>query len=144
MKQRPESCWRNYREKAFTLVEVVASLMLLGTLLVGVLLAHRRHAQQIRSAAARLQAIKAADGLFSEWCEQGSWGTAQSGGEFPGEPSLVWRWSVVPSRELRHFGAAIGRLEVFSTGEDNQTPLAKVEVVTTDSAVSPLAGEAIR
>jgi hypothetical protein len=144
MKQRPESCWSNYREKAFTLVEVVASLMLLGTLLVGVLLAHRRHAQQIGSAAARLQAIKAADGLFSEWCEQGSWGTARSAGQFPGEPNLVWRWSVVPSRGLRNFGAAIGRLEVFRAGEDYETPLATVEVVTTASAVSPLTGEAIR
>ena len=46
MKRSCATCCNKCR--AFTLVEVVASLMLLGTLLVGILAAHRSHTAQVR------------------------------------------------------------------------------------------------
>src|SRR5688572_7323830 len=96
--------------RAFTLVEVVASLMLLGTLLVGILVAHRRPAEQIRNAKVRLAAIETTDKLLAKWTEQGIWGAVAASGHFEDQSNLVWRWTVLPAPELRRVGAAIGRL----------------------------------
>ena len=137
MKVRPNKYWKSCCRRAFTLVEVVASLMLLGTLLVGILVAHRRHAEQIRGAAARLEAVEAAEKLFAEWSEKGIWGAAEPTGRFKEQPQLAWRWSVLPSTQLRRFGVAIGRLEIVSTVRQDIRPLVQVDVLTTAGTVVP-------
>jgi hypothetical protein len=110
---------------------------LLGTLLVGILVAHRRHAEQIRRATVTHDAIEAADKLLCQWHEQGILGPATAAGCIEGRDDLVWTWSVSAKAELRHVGAAIGRLEVFRTS-DRDEPLAQVELVTTaSSAIQP-------
>ena len=121
--------WRACCQTAFTLVEVVASLMLLGTLLVGILTAHRRHAAQIRRAESRLAAVEAADTLLAQWSNEGRWGAATSTGRFDNREDLTWRWSIVPDSQLRRLGAAIGRLEIVAA---DGTPVEVVEVLTTD------------
>jgi len=129
MSRKLKSSWAGCCRRAFTLVEVIASLMLLGTLLVAILVAHRRHVQQIRSAEARLVAVQAADGLLAKWSAEGSWGAATSTGEFEGRRDLTWRWTVIPQPELSRLGAAVGRLEVV--GNDGSI-LSHVDVLTAD------------
>jgi prepilin-type N-terminal cleavage/methylation domain-containing protein len=136
MKPKSDNCWSYSCRNAFTLVEVVASLMLLGTLLVAILMAHREHAKQIRNASIRLKAIEVADKLFAEWSEKGMWGTAKASGEVPDFP---WRWTVLPSPELRRLGASIGRLEIFAADRVDQAPMVQVEVLTTDTIAVPQA-----
>lgn len=127
-KKSTRGCLRSYRP-AFTLVEVVASLMLLGSLLIGILVAHRKHVQQIRGAERRLAAIAAMDDLLAKWSVEGSWGATQSEGEFGGAKGLKWRWTIMPAAELRKLGASIGRLEAIdSSGE----LICQVELLTND------------
>jgi hypothetical protein len=100
--------------------------MLLGTLLVSILTAHRRHVDQIRSAEERLAAIEAIDRLFSKWSSDGSWGATQNEGVFEGMASLRWRWTVSSPNELRKLGASTGRLAVTN---DDGNPVCEVELL---------------
>ena len=129
MNTQPKGSCHGYCRRAFTLVEVVASLMLLGTLLVSILVAHRRHVQQIRSADCRLAAVQAADGLLAKWSADGSWGATKNEGEFEGRTDFTWRWTITPAPELNRLGAAIGKLEVVGA---ERTPLCSVELLTSD------------
>jgi hypothetical protein len=104
--------------------------MILGTLLVGIVAAHRRHTQQIRTAKEKHDAIVAADKLLGQWREQGMWGPAATSGRFPDRDDLAWKWSISTTAELSRMGGAIGRLEVFSTARPDES-LAQVELVTT-------------
>lgn len=133
MNRRPRNSLTCSSQQAFTLVEVIASLALLGTLLVGILVAQRRHAEQINGAHARLTAVEAADKLLAQWSAGGNWGTASSSGQFEDEPKLMWHWSVIQSPELRPMGAAIGRLEVFAKENPAELPFVRVDVVTADA-----------
>jgi type II secretory pathway pseudopilin PulG len=58
--------------RALTLVEVIAGLVLLATLLTTVLTAFKTHAAQIRGARDRLNAARAADELITSWMAQGA------------------------------------------------------------------------
>jgi prepilin-type N-terminal cleavage/methylation domain-containing protein len=129
MNGKSKSCSTGCCRRAFTLVEVVASLMLLGTLLVAILVAHRRHVEQIRHAEARLAATEAADGLLAKWSAEGTWGATKNAGEFEGRPGLAWQWTVIPAQGLNRLGAAVGRLEVV--GRDGIV-LSHVDVLTAD------------
>lgn len=133
MNAKPRHFWTCSSRAALTLVEVVASLALLGTLLVGILVAHRRHVEQIHLASARIEAAQAADDLLLKWSAEGTWGAVTSTGIFEGRDDLVWRWSVIPSPQLRQMGAAIGRLEVFAAVTSDERPLSSVEVITTST-----------
>jgi type II secretory pathway component PulJ len=99
---------------AFTLIEVIASLMLLSTLLVAILIANQRHVQQIRSARERLVAIAAVEAIFGEWTAKDQWGATARDGPVKDHPEFTWRWQLRESPELSQFGAAIGRLEIVS------------------------------
>ncbi len=132
MKRPHEKSCKCFRRRAFSLIEVVASLVLLGTLLVGILSAHRQHASQVRSAKARLGAIAAANRLLEQWRDEGVWGASASTGTFKDCTDLAWRWNVVAAPELRQLGAAIGRLEIVSTKSPDQRSLAAVEIMITD------------
>ena len=56
-----------YPTRGATLVEVMAGLVLLGTLLVAIINAKGNHMRQWSQANARLQAIAAADELLDKW-----------------------------------------------------------------------------
>jgi prepilin-type N-terminal cleavage/methylation domain-containing protein len=120
---------------AFTLIEVIASLMLLSTLLVAILIANQRHAQQIRSAQERLAAIAAAEGIFAEWNAKDQWGAVALEGPVKDHPEFTWRWELREPPELLQFGAAIGRLEIISK---EGVLLAAIEVLTAGSPIQPL------
>jgi len=104
--------------------------MLLGTLLVAILAAHRRHVHQVSNAKARLAAVAAADRLLEKWRVEGIWGPTSSSGTFQDSGALAWRWTITTPVELRGLGAAKGRLEVFKRDSTDESPLLAVELVT--------------
>lgn len=137
MKHPHARLFKNCCQRAFTLVEVVASLMLLGTLLVGILTAHRRHVEQIRNAKTRLAAIAVAENLLEQWRKEGTWGAVARGGTIKGSSEFAWRWTVTTPPELQQLGATKGRLEIVRAGAVNDVPLVAVELVTGGVAVVP-------
>ncbi len=116
----------------FTLIEVVASLLLVGTLLVAVLMAHRRSAHQTRTAEQRLAAIAALDDLLMLRANpsQDAAGEEQlPAGKIPGSNPFQWRTAERHDSAAELLGAVILRMEVFDPNYEQGVTLASVELL---------------
>jgi prepilin-type N-terminal cleavage/methylation domain-containing protein len=105
--------WKRFDRRGLTLVEVIAGLVLLATLLTSVLAAFKTHAAQIRSARARLQAAAAADELVAGWMAQDA--LPRVGTQKPLEGADGWAWRLLTNESQRSGPVKIGcvRVEIF-------------------------------
>lgn len=110
-----------------TLVEVVAGLALLASLLVALLLATARHTRQSADAERRLRAAAAADALLTGWWQDRANFPRAAAGRVTGDPDLSWRTRVVPNATLTELRAQVVRLEVSDDRVGG--PLVSVDVV---------------
>lgn len=104
---------RPLRRRGMTLVEVVAGIALLSTLLVMILMAHRNHSAQIRKAKDRMKAIRVADELLSVWMASVSLPRIGQREEVPGVSG--WHWQIIPvpvTNDLSLLRATSVRLEI--------------------------------
>lgn len=125
-----------YRRRGLSLIEVVAALTLVGTLLVGIVMARARHTHQAALAERKLLAVQAVDELLLRWYTPSSSGGNQpeadkrvlsinapqsripldSTGSFDSAPALSWRTELVsdPVNEqaLERFKLGVVRLTV--------------------------------
>jgi prepilin-type N-terminal cleavage/methylation domain-containing protein len=120
--------------RGLTLVEVVAGLALLSTLLVAVLTTKARVTRQWSHAQRKLQAAAAADRLLVEWWPRRDVFPRQSSGRLSGDSGLRWRTTPLANQALNALRTSVVRLEVLDdrstrSGED---VLASVEVVLDD------------
>lgn len=126
--------------RGLTLIEVAASLALLGALLASALLSGARHRRQMESAQLRLEAVAHADQMLQTWfynnSSQGP--PLNASGETPALEegrSFHWRTSQIPSPETESAGVAAVRLELFPLDDRTATqPLAVVEFFIPRSA----------
>ncbi len=105
------SCSRFSRPAGLTLIEVVAAIAILGTILVGVVLAKARHTRQLALTARREVAVRLADELLSQWWTGGDGVPVGVSGE-DANASLAWRTRRVPNPPIERLGARVVRLEV--------------------------------
>ncbi len=113
-------CSRRSARTGLTLVEVVAGIALLATLLVSLLSAFRAHAAQIRSAQDRLRAIRIADELLATWMAAGVIPAVDEQESIP--ETTGWSWRIAraeSSPDLQKLGAAAVRLEIVEASEDS-------------------------
>src|SRR6476646_1672368 len=82
---------RQRRQLAMTLLEVVAGLALLASLLGALLLAKVRYARQAAGADRRLEAVAAADALLAAWHQNPQALPRDGSGMVPGDGQLAWR-----------------------------------------------------
>lgn len=118
--------------RGLTLVEVVAGIALLATLLVSTLAAFRAHATQVRAAKNRLAAIAIADQLLSEWMTAGA--LPAIGQTETVHQRAGWSWRIIrpePMIELHRLGAMAVRLEIIDRTEMEPRILTSVEVLVT-------------
>ena len=108
-----------------TLIEVVAGLALLGTLLVGIVLAKVRYTHQWNAADRRVQCAKAADELLTAWWARPGSFPRSAAGDVPGEPDLSWRTAPVGNPAVESLGAVAVRLAVI----DRRYPVADPVVI---------------
>lgn len=96
-----------------TLIEVLAGLVILATLLVAVTVARGRFLRQWADADARLRAARAADVLMASWTTGDSIAVpVNDSGPLDGVRGGRWRTHVIPSPGAADVGARIVRLEV--------------------------------
>src|ERR1700722_4369419 len=109
----PDASCRQSAGRGLTLVEVIAGLTLLATLLASILVAFGSQARQIRAARDRMAAVEMADRLLGEWSSQNAlppMGTEQA---FPGNEEWRWRLMAGDRGELDASGVKSARLQVF-------------------------------
>jgi type II secretory pathway pseudopilin PulG len=120
-------CWR---ATALTLIEVVAGLAILGTLLVAVLLAEARCRRQSAGARGRLAACRAAEAMLQQWWDDPRTFPRAGQGEVKGNEPFLWKTSVVENEQAERLGAQVVRLEVFQQdGSSMEKPAVTVDVV---------------
>ena len=116
--------------RGLTLIEVVAGIALLSTLLVAILMSYQAHAGQVRSAKRRLAAIEFADQQMSAWTSQRRLPEIGRRGE-SADGEFLWRVVSGASTEAQRFGLQVVRLEVLETRRDSASKiLATVEFLT--------------
>lgn len=124
---------RNDSLGAFTLIEVLAGLAILSSVLVGVVLARSEHSRQWIDAQHRLEAIEAADKLASTWWSQSRFPAPGHG--TTGKKTLFhWRTTRKTNRDLESHGVQPIRLELFdSSPGENSTPIIHVDFLLIQS-----------
>ena len=119
----------NGNRHGLTLIEVIAAMLLLGTLLVTLLLAFSRQAIQMERASQRLRVQEAAEEQLAEWHLQFGFAPVNEEGEFQID-GKTYRWQTRPIEQSIDRQFLLGKIvyEVFST-EDNKTPILSLELV---------------
>ena len=114
-----------------TLIETVAGLALLATVLSLVFTARSHVARQQVRADRRQAAVAAADALLAAWWQDTATFPRSGGGAVPGRADLVWRTAVVPNPAAEALGSQAVRLEVTGAGPSpaEPWPVVAVEVV---------------
>jgi type II secretory pathway pseudopilin PulG len=123
---RHSNCWRR---RAFSLVEVTASVMLVGTLLVAVLVAHRRAITQTRLAQRRLDAVEVLEELLIARQGPDAEDYQLARGKAPGSNPLHWRSTLREEASLVDLGASVLRIELYDPGFKEGETLASVELL---------------
>jgi len=105
--------WTNCsRRSGLTLLEVLAAVAILGTILVGVVMAKSRHTRQLAATGRLDAAVRAADELIAAWWASPNGVPVDQSGELGTEGSLTWRTRVVANKEIEALGARVVRVEV--------------------------------
>src|SRR3954447_17756598 len=111
--------WRGRtRRPAMTLIEVIAGLVILGTILASLAIARGRFARQWSAADRKLTAVRALDALVADWMNvPGSAVPLNRQGAIPDMAKLIWRTRVLPDTAATKLSAAIVRVEVLDRAD---------------------------
>ncbi|HSW49057.1 MAG TPA: hypothetical protein VLH09_02730 [Bryobacteraceae bacterium] len=114
-----------------TLIEVLAGLAILASLLGAILLARSQHARQTVTAQRRLEAVQAADILLTGWWRDPQQFPRSASGPVTGNERLTWRTEIVNAPAASKLQVQIVRLEIRSPSDPGK-PLVRVELVLPD------------
>lgn len=115
---------------AFTLVEVIAGIALLGTLLAGLMLSFSAHVRQYQAARLRIQAIEKLDRQLELWYADDGTLPIDSEGPLSSQPPLTWRTLTVRSPQAERLNSVIVRVEVRRPERaDSSPPVVAVELL---------------
>ncbi len=120
------------RATGLTLIEVLAAIAILGTLLVGVVLSKSRHTHQLSLSRRKDTAVRAADRLMSGWWAGADGVPVGESGRVESDPSLTWRTRIVPNDAVGDLGARVVRVEILDGGRGGDRPLDADPVLTVD------------
>ena len=116
-----------------TLVEVIAALVILGTILAALAMARGRFARQWAEADRKLTATKALDSLIVGWTEGiGAAVPINQQGNVPTMRSGIWRTRVLRNTDAAKLAAVVVRVEVFDRVEVEKSgavPLVSVDLL---------------
>jgi len=116
---------------AFTLIEVVAGLILMGSLAASTLVALAAQQRSILLAKQKQKATQVAEGLLTRWYDLVGEVPTRNQGIVAAEETWLWRTQPVGFRNLCGLPVNIIRLDIIGTLGTNAEPrvLASVELV---------------
>ena len=129
MRNKSRTCSTGVR-RAMTLIEVVAGLALLATVLSGIVAIKTRCLRQMHRTEQRREAIRCADELLSAWWTDTATFPYRSSGPVPGHPQLQWRTRPISNLQAQSLGGQVIRLEIADfSASSSAEPLISVEVL---------------
>ncbi|MEQ1905317.1 MAG: hypothetical protein ABL888_14100 [Pirellulaceae bacterium] len=122
--------WPYYRRNGLTLVEVAASIALVGALLVSILIGFSAHQRQVATAANRALAIHQLDILIAEWFAADKF-PRNHGGVMTDQPHWHWETTVlqIPSFDSSWQAEALLVEVIDHRRTDAREVLASVELL---------------
>jgi hypothetical protein len=128
MNRKSATSWRQ-RRPAFTLVEAVVGMALLGTILVAAVTAGVRANTQSRAADLRLEACRAADECLNTWWPDRENFPRSGAGDLQGHAGWTWRTRPVANADAAAIRMAVVALDILAPGQAPDRPALTVEVV---------------
>lgn len=135
MSNRHNNSWPRCQATGLTLIEVVAAIAILGTILVGVVLSRARHTRQFALAQRKAIAVEAADALIAGWWEGPAVPVDASGVVEREGIDLAWRTREIANESIEAIGARVVRVEMREAAsraagaEDHEAALVRVDLV---------------
>ena len=121
------------RRAGLTLIEVVAAIAILGSVLVGIVLAKSRHTRQLALAERKQQAVRAADRLITRWWTREQGIPVGEQGVLKSDKSLHWHTREMPNRRLNHLDARVVRVSLHvADPARSQLPPKDHQLITVD------------
>lgn len=110
-----------------TLLEVLAGLLVLGTLLASVTIARARFIRQWSDADRKITAIKSADAQIAQWLSGPPANVPlNSEGTLDAPANCGWRTRLIPDNSAATLGAAVVRMQIIDRGRTDKL-LAQVD-----------------
>ena len=125
--------------QALTLVEVITSLVLLSTLLVGMMTAYSRHVRQMNRASDLKTAVELADGWLGAWFSDDVEIFVPGTGAFESNTEFIWRIEEKPGGNVRLVGGRVLQLSVLTSKSGTLNHVMSVELL---DALEPAPNEA--
>lgn len=123
MKTGSKNSCKCLARSGLTLLEVLAGLALLATLLAGVLTAYGNHVRQVRRTQLRLKAADAADRMLTDWFQRPGGFPEEGCGTVPADVKIDWRTRrLKPLLAEREEDIPIVRLEMFDGKAKEKNP----------------------
>ena len=104
---------RGHERQGFTLIEVIAGTVLLGTLVAGIIVSTSAHQRKIRTARLRIEAAALADDLLNDWQQQTEGIPLSGTGLLTADGRLHWQTRVVANRVLCGVPVHVVRLHLL-------------------------------
>lgn len=122
---------RNRLRPAMTLIEVVAGIALLGTVLTTTVLAQARLLRQHQRALVKLQAIEAVDQLLTQWSVDGTQIPQTASGVLLNTPHVTWCTRLAPSQTDGPLAVAVVEFTAIAANDPpDWPPLVRIELAT--------------
>lgn len=116
------------KRRGTTLIEVIAGLVILGTLLATMLVARSRFARQEKLATRRLQAIHALDAQIARWMDgPASAFPISTSGSLTESPNQIWRTRPVNRSSAKLLSAKAVHVEVIDPTEKD--PIVAIDLL---------------
>lgn len=120
---------RSPRSRAFTLLEVVVGMFLLGVLAATVSVALSRIERNANRIDRQREAIQLLDVLLVKWTESPSGVPVPTAGSIIGQRSMAFQTRVIGQRSICGNPVKVIRIEVVAPDKNEPVPLASVDVV---------------
>ncbi|MEO1524021.1 MAG: type II secretion system protein [Planctomycetota bacterium] len=101
------------RRSGLTLIEVVVALVLMGSVLVGSLLAFSAHRKQLSIANKQIEATIIAESLVRELSARQSGMPSSERGLVPGYPNWMWQTSIAGQAEVATVNMRVIQFEIL-------------------------------
>ena len=106
-----------------TLVEVLAALVIMGTILTGLVMAKSHHTRQLAIAREQQAATHVLDSLLSQWWSSPQGVPINQRGSIEKDGRWTWESRTVPNSAIQETGARVVRVELRpAAGEAERAP----------------------
>ena len=113
----------------FTLVEALAGMAILGTLLTTIVVANARLISQAGRAKLRVEACEIADGLLGKWWARRDDFPRNDSGDVPRHEGWRWRTRTIQNESAETLNAEVVTLEIFAPDWQDTLPTVRVEIL---------------